>query len=303
MKKIGFVGSGAIGSTSAFATLALTNVDEMVIYDIFREPAEGHAMDLSSSGIAFGRRTRIHGTDDFAQLAGSDLLIVSAGFPRKPGMTRVDLLEKNLGVIRDVATKTRQHCPDAIFLLVTNPVDVLLAAAQDVLRFPRERVLGMGSLHDSVRVTDLLIERGIPDAEGVILGEHGETMFPVPSLSRGSGIETVDWGEVETATRERAMEIIKRKGATSWAPGACVGRMVKALVEDTRETIPSCVLLDGEYGHRDVAIGLPAVLGRSGVVEIVQAALSEAEREKLATTVGAVQKKIAEARGIQTTAS
>lgn len=302
MTRIGFVGAGAIGSTSAFATLALTNVDEMIIYDIARGPAEGHAMDLSTSGIAFGRRTRIRGTDDFADLAGCDLLVVSAGFPRKPGMTRVDLLEKNLSIVRDVATKAKKHCPDALFLLVTNPVDVLLSAAQDILQWPRERVFGMGSSHDSARLTDLLMERGVADADGVILGEHGETMFPVPSLSTGTGIKAVDWAELEKATRARAMEIIERKGATSWAPGACVGRMVKAVVDDTKEVIPTCVLLDGEYGQKGVSIGLPAVLGKNGVQQVKTPKLTEEEQAKLVTTVEAVKGKIEEARGIETAA-
>ena len=300
MRKIGFVGSGAIGSTSAYATLALTHVDEMYIYDIFREPAEGHAMDLSTSAVAFGKRTRIRGGDDFSQLAGSELLVVSAGFPRKPGMTRLDLLEKNLSVMRDVAAKTKKHCPDALFLLVTNPVDVLLTIAQDVLRFPRERVFGMSSMHDSVRLTDLLIERGIKDATGVILGEHGDTMFPVPSLARGKGVEKVDWDALEKATRERAMEIIKRKGATSWAPGACVGRMVKAIVEDTKETIPMCVLLDGEYGYKDISFGVNAVLGRKGVVSVKQDKLTPAELAKMKVAADAIRGKIEEARGIKT---
>ena len=300
VKQIGFVGSGAIGSTSAYATLALTDVPEMVIYDIFREPAEGHAMDLSTAGVAFGRQTRIRGTDDFSELAGCDLLVVSAGFPRKPGMTRLDLLEKNLSIIRDVATKAKAHCPDAIFLLVSNPVDVLLTVAQDILQFPRERVLGMSSLHDSSRLTDLLLDRGVKGAEGLILGEHGETMFTVPSLSRGDGIEDQDWDELETATRERAMEIIKRKGATSWAPGACVGRMVKAIVEDTRELIPTCVLLQGEYGHEDVSFGVNAVIGRKGVLQVKEDKLSDAERAKMKTTAETIKAKIEEARGIET---
>jgi malate dehydrogenase len=303
MKRIGFVGSGAIGSTSAYATLALTEVEEVIIYDIARAPAEGHAMDLSTSAIAFGKRTRVRGTDDFADLAGCELLVVSAGFPRKPGMTRVDLLEKNLSIVRDVATKAKKHCPDAIFLLVTNPVDVLLSAAQDILGWPRHRVFGMGSSHDSARLTDLLVDRAIADAEGVILGEHGETMFTAPSLSKGTGIDAVDWTELEKATRERAMEIIQRKGATSWAPGACVARMVKAIVEDTKESIPTCVLLDGEYGESGVSLGLPAVLGKNGVVEVKAPKLSDDELTKFKASVEAVRGKIEEARGIQTPAS
>lgn len=303
MKKIGFVGSGAIGSTSAFASLALTNVDEMVIYDIFKAPAEGHAMDLSTSAVAFGKRTRIRGTDDFSELAGSDLLVVSAGFPRKPGMTRLDLLEKNLSIIRDVAQKAKEHCPDAIFLLVSNPVDVMLSVAQDILQLPRDRILGMSSLHDSARMTDILIDRGVPDADGLILGEHGETMFPVPSLSTGDGIENTDWDDLEKAVRGRAMEIIERKGATSWAPGACVGRMVKAIVEDTNEVIPTCVILDGEYGYKDVSFGVRAKIGRAGITEIIEDDLSDAEKAKMKTTAETIKGKIEEARGIETTAS
>lgn len=300
MKKIGFVGSGAIGSTSAFASLALTDVEEMVVYDIFKGPAEGHGMDLSTAAVAFGKRTRVRGTDDFSQLAGSDLLVVSAGFPRKPGMTRLDLLEKNLSIIRDVAQKAKVHCPDAIFLLVSNPVDVMLTVAQDILQLPRERIFGMSSLHDSSRMTDILIDRGVKDATGLILGEHGETMFPVPSQSTGTGIEDTDWDDLETAVRGRAMEIIERKGATSWAPGACVGRMVKAIVEDTNEVIPTCVILNGEYGYSDVSLGVNARIGRAGLTEVIVDDLSEPELAKMKTTAETIKGKIEEARGIET---
>ncbi|MBW3581601.1 MAG: malate dehydrogenase [Euryarchaeota archaeon] len=303
VKKIGFVGSGAIGATSAYATLSLVNVDEIVMYDIFKGPAEGHAMDLSTSAIAFGKRTRVRGTDDFSELAGADLLVVSAGFPRKPGMTRLDLLEKNVQVLRDVATKTKEHCPDAIFLLVSNPVDVLLSVCQDILDFPRERIFGMSSLHDSVRLNDLLTDAGITDSQAVILGEHGETMFPVPSLSTGTGIDGVDWDDLETRTRGRAMEIIERKGATSWAPGACVARMVRAVVDDTHEEIPACCLLEGEYGYKDVSIGVPAVFGRKGMLEIKEYDLSDDEKTKMKKTVETVRQKIEEARELKTQAT
>lgn len=300
MTKIGFVGSGAIGATSCYATLAILEKDpsEIVIYDIAKEAAEGHAMDLSTSAIAFGKRTRVRGTDDFAELAGAELLVVSAGFPRKPGMTRLDLLEKNVSIISGIAKDAKEHCPDAVFLLVTNPVDVLLTAAQDVLQWPRERVIGMSSLHDSSRLNDLLVDEGITDAEAVILGEHGETMFPVPSMSRGTGIDDVDWDTMEENTRGRAMEIIKRKGATSWAPGACVARMVRAILEDTREEIPTCVLLDGEYGYSDVSFGVPAVLGAGGLKEVKEYELSEDEKKKMQKTAETIKGKIEEARGI-----
>jgi malate dehydrogenase len=295
MTKVGFVGAGTIGANSVFATLALTDrIDEVAVVDIAEAAAVGRAMDLNTASVAFGRRTRVSGGTDYAALKGAGIVVVSAGLPRKPGMTRADLLSKNIGILKDVCANVKRHAPDCVFLLVTNPVDILLYIAWKELGFPRERVIGMTSLHDSARFTDIVRDAtGDRTARATILGEHGETMFVSPTLSSPS-LKGGDWESWEKRTRGRAMEIIERVGATAYAPGACTARMVKAILEDTREEIPTGVILQGEYGHKDTATGVPAVLGKGGLVRIVEYPLTPTERQKLDATCKAVREKIDE---------
>jgi malate dehydrogenase len=296
MTKVGFVGAGTIGANSIYSTLALTDrIDEIAVVDISEDAAVGRALDLNTASVAFGRRTRVSGSTDYSTLEGADIVVVSAGMPRKPGMTRLDLMNINVGIIKGICKEVKVVAPDCIFLLVTNPVDVLLYVAFKELGFPRNRILGMSSMHDSARLTDIVRDiSGDRSVRATILGEHGETMFPSPSLSSPE-LADMDWDDLETRTRGRAMSIIEKVGATAYAPGACTGRMVKALLEDTREEIPSCVIMDGEYGHSDVATGLPAVLGRDGLVRVVTYDLSAEETEKLQITVDTIKGKIAEA--------
>jgi malate dehydrogenase len=209
-------------------------------------------------------------------------------------MTRADLLGINIKILKSVCAEVKKHAPDCVFLLVSNPVDILLYVCWKELGFPRERCIGMTSLHDSARFTDIVRDAtGDRTVRATILGEHGETMFVSPTLSSPK-LKGGDWEAWEKKTRGRAMEIIERVGATAYAPGACTGRMVKALVEDTREEIPTGVILQGEYGHTDVATGVPAVLGKGGLVRVVQYELSSVEKAKLEVTVKAVKEKIAE---------
>ncbi len=299
MVKVGFVGAGTIGANSIFATLALTDkIDEIALVDIAEPAAVGRGLDLNTASVAFGRQTKVSGSTDYSTLAGSEIVVVSAGMPRKPGMTRADLLGINIKIMKDICSQVKQHAPDCVFLLVTNPVDILLYICWKELGFPRERVIGMTSLHDSARFTDIVRDAtGDRTVRATILGEHGETMFVSPTLSSGE-LAGGDWAAWEKTTRGRAMEIIERVGATAYAPGACTGRMVKALLEDTREEIPTGVILQGEYGHSDVATGLPCVLGRGGLKAIVTYDLTAEEQEKLQTTVDAVKEKIAEGLGM-----
>ena len=295
MTKVGFVGAGTIGANSIFATLMLTDrIDEIAVVDISEPAAVGRALDLNTASVAFGRRTKVTGGTDYSLLAGSEVVVVSAGVPRKPGMTRADLLGINIKILKAVCDGVKKHAPNAVFLLVSNPVDILLYVAWKELGWPRERVIGMTSLHDSARFTDIVRDAtGDRNVRATILGEHGETMFVSPTLSSPQ-LAGGDWAGWEKRTRGRAMEIIERVGATAYAPGACTGRMVKAIIEDTHEEIPTGVIVQGEYGHQDVATGLPAVLGRGGLVRIVEYPLNAEEKQKLEVTVKAVKEKIAE---------
>lgn len=295
MVKVGFVGAGTIGANSIFATLAMTDrIDEIAVVDIAEAAAVGRAMDLNTASVAFGRRTKVVGGTDYSLLKGSDIVVVSAGMPRKPGMTRADLLGINIKILKSVTAEVKKNAPDCVFLLVSNPVDILLYICWKELGFPRARCIGMTSLHDSARFTDIVRDAtGNREVRATILGEHGETMFVSPTLSSPE-LAGGDWEGWEKTTRGRAMQIIERVGATAYAPGACTGRMVKAILEDTREEIPTGVILEGEYGYRDVATGVPAVLGKGGLIRVVQYDLTPVEKQKLATTVQAVKEKIAE---------
>lgn len=299
MTKIGFVGSGKIGSTSVYATLSMLDVDEIAIVDIpaAKDLVEGEAMDLSSAAVAFGRKTKVVGGVDYALLKGCDVVVVSAGSPRKPGMTRLDLLAINKKIIESVCDQVKAVAPDCIFLLISNPIDVLLSLAYKRLGFPRNRVVGMSSMHDSVRLSDILREKtNSRDAKGTVLGEHGETMIAVPSMSRVPKNAHVDWGTIEAQVRDRAMQIIQRKGATVFAPAACTARMVKAIVNDTKEEIYSCVVANGEYaGIKDVTLGLPAVLGRNGVENVVVYHLTSEEQKKLQHSADTIRKNVQDA--------
>jgi malate dehydrogenase len=298
MVKVGFVGSGKIGSTSVYATLSMLEVDEIAIVDIppAKDLVEGEAMDLSSAAVAFGRKTKVTGSVDYSALKGSDIVVVSAGSPRKPGMTRLDLLAINKRIIESVCDQVKAAAPDCIFLLISNPIDVLLSLAYKRLGFPRNRVVGMSSMHDSVRLSDILREKtNSRDAKGTVLGEHGETMIAVPSMSRVPKNANIDWGTIEAQVRDRAMQIIQRKGATVFAPAACTARMVRAIVTDSKEEIYSCVVPNGEYGLKDVTLGLPAVLGRNGVENIVVYHLTPEEQKKLQHSADTIRKNVQDA--------
>jgi malate dehydrogenase len=276
----------------------MLDVDELAIVDIppAKDLVEGEAMDLAAAAPAFGRHTKVTGGVDYELLRNADVVVVSAGLPRKPGMTRLDLLQKNKVIIEDVCAKVKAVAPNCVFLLVSNPVDILLTIAHRALGFPRSRVIGMSSLHDSVRLSGILRDdTGDRTARGQILGEHGETMIAVPSLSRVPKSARVDWSTIEARVRQRAMDVIQRKGATVFAPGACTARMVRAILLDTKEEIASCVLCEGEYGLRDVSIGLPAVLGRSGLERIVEYPLTPEEKKKLQASADSIRKNIQDA--------
>lgn len=298
MTKVGFVGAGKIGSTSAYATLSMLDISELVLIDIppAKDLVEGEAMDLAAAAPAFGRNTKIVGGVDYELLRNSDIVVVSAGLPRKPGMTRLDLLQKNKVIIEDVCGKVKAVAPNCIFILISNPVDVLLTIAYKKLGFPRNRVIGMSSLHDSVRLTGILRDdTNDRHARGQILGEHGETMVAVPSMSVVPKNAQIDWSTIEARVRQRAMDVIQRKGATVFAPAACTARMVRAVVNDTKEEIASCVIVDGEYGLKDVSIGLPAVLGRNGLERVIEYTLNAEEKQKLQASADTIRKNIHEA--------
>ncbi len=278
--KIGFVGAGRLGSTCALASLYLADTDEMAIVDILHDLAEGEAMDLESAAAALGKAVKLSGGSDYSLLKGSDIVVVTAGVPRKPGMTRLDLMKTNDGILAKVMAGLRANCPGAVLIMVANPLDVMVYRAVTAHGWPRERTLGMGSIHDTARLRGILRAMGATRADAVVLGEHGDTMFPSKALSKVSGVE-VPWGDLVPKIRDRAMEVIKRKGATTTTPATTTALMVRAVAQDRKEEMPVSVVLQGEYGISGVALGVPCLLGRKGLVKVVEKKLPPEEMEAL----------------------
>ena len=282
MVKVGFVGTGQVGATSAFATLHVINCDEIALLDVREDIAVGEAMDLETAAIVIGRDTVVRGGNDYALLKGSDIIVISAGIARRPGMTRLDLDKTNAGIISDIIKKMMPFCPNAIVVLVTNPVDVMTYVAYRISKKPRNEILGVGSLHDTARLIDELRKQGAENVETMMIGEHGDSMLPLKSQTRFSAVKApVDWDRIVESLKERGMEIIKRKGATTYAPASCVAAVVKAIVNNERKELSINAVLNGEYGLRDIAIGVPAIVGKKGVEKIVEYDLSAEERREL----------------------
>lgn len=296
MTKLGFVGAGKIGSNAVYATLHRVEVDEIAIVDIIEDLAVGEAMDLNTSAAGLGLPTRVHGGEDYALLEGSDLVVVSAGKPREPGMTREDLLEANAKIMRTIAEGIREHAPDSHVLVVSNPVDALTWVCWKVTGFPRNRVFGMGALHDTMRLWDILRDSGADFYDAWVLGPHGEQMFPARALARVEGVD-VDWADVKEQVRGRAMSIIEKKGATYYAPGIAISRMVEAVVTNEKAFLPVISVLDGEFGQEDLTVGVPVVLGAGGVERVVEVDLGE-DRANFDKACEGVREQIEQVRGI-----
>ncbi|MCC6027694.1 MAG: malate dehydrogenase [Archaeoglobus sp.] len=288
--KLGFVGAGRVGSVTAFTCLMNLEVDEIALVDIAEDLAVGEAIDLSHAASAIGKYPKIYGGSNYSLLKGSEIVVVSAGFARKPGMTRLDLATKNAGIIRDVSKKIVEVSPESKILMVTNPMDLMTYVAWKESGKSRDEVFGMGNVLDSSRLARVLHDMNAKFERAWIIGEHGDSMFIARSISK---IERADLEAAEKATREVAAEVIKRKGATIFGPAVSIFRMIKAVVENTKEIMPCSVVLQGEYGIKDVAIGVPVRLGKNGV-EILEFNLSKEDLEKLRKSAEILKERLKE---------
>jgi malate dehydrogenase len=295
MVKIGFVGTGQVGATSAYATLYVIDCDEIALVDVREDAAVGEAMDLETAAIVEGKDTLVYGGSDYSLLKGSDIVVVSAGIARRPGMTRLDLDKTNAGIVSGIIKKVMLICPKAIILMVTNPVDIMTYVAYRASGKPRNEILGVGSLHDTARLIGELKKQGAKNVETMMIGEHGDSMLPLKSQTKFSGITSLNWDKILESVKERGMEIIKRKGATTYAPASCVAAVVKAIVNDEHKEMPINAVLDDEYGLRDVAVGVPAVVGKKGIEKIIEYSLSDEELRNLQKSASIIKEFIAAA--------
>jgi malate dehydrogenase len=309
--KVTVVGAGFYGSTTAQRLAEYDLFETVVITDIVEGKPEGLALDMNQSRPIEGFETEVvgvtTGTDGsgYEAIAGSDVVVVTAGFPRKPGMLRMDLLEKNAGIVRPVSESVAQYAPDAVIIVVTNPLDEMTALAQIASGLPRSRVLGQAGMLDTARFSNFVAtELGVPvgSVRTLTLGSHGETMVPVPSactvdgrpLSELMPAEKVD--ELVTRTRNGGAEIVAllKTGSAYYAPSAAAARMAKAVAEDAGTVMPVCAWVDGEFGISGVYLGVQAEVGRQGVRRVVETPLTPAESQALHQAAESVRAKQAD---------
>ncbi|HEX9775443.1 MAG TPA: malate dehydrogenase [Actinomycetota bacterium] len=303
--KITVVGAGKYGSTTVQRIAEAGIADEVVMTDIVEGLPQGLALDMNQSRSIEGYETKVVGTNDYEATAGTDVCVVTAGLPRKPGMSRMDLLGVNAKIIRDVAAKFCPGSPEAVVVIVTNPLDEMTHLFRDASGFPSERVLGQAGMLDTARFVHFIAEQAgvaIGDVRALTLGSHGDTMVPVPSQCSVGGkplSDVLDAATIEalvTRTRDGGAEIVGllKTGSAYYAPSSAAAAMVKAIAGDTKEQMPVCAWVTGQYGIADVYLGVPAKLGRGGVVEVVERPLADAELAGLKEAAEAVRAKCAD---------
>lgn len=291
MVKLGFVGAGQVGASTAFSCLHLIRPESMALVDIQEDFAVGQSLDLAAAAAGLNVFVDMQAGKDYALLEGSDIVVITAGIPRKPGMDRLDLLKKNIGIMQDVVTSTLEHAPGAHLLVVANPVDILTYACWKLAELPRNRVFGMGSWHDSMRLRYILASMG-KATDAWMLGEHGESMLVAKSVA---GVEKdVQWNEVQDKIRGLAIDIIEKKGATYYAPGVATAKMVQSVVLNEKRVLPTSCILEGEFGIEGCSIGVPAVLGGNGVEGIIDPGLDETDTKNLQASAEKLKKVLAD---------
>jgi malate dehydrogenase len=300
--KVTVVGSGFVGATTAMRVAQKGLADEVLMIDIVEGLPQGLALDMNQSSPIEGFEPVVRGTNDYGDTSGSDVVVITAGLPRQPGMSRMDLLEKNAGIVRDATGRIAGGSPDAIIVMVTNPLDEMTFLAAEVSGFPKQRVLGMAGTLDSARLRYFIAEELAvsPSAvEAITLGSHGESMVPLPRHATVEGKPLTDLANETTLerlfqrTRDAGAEIVGylKKGSAYYGPSAAIAQMVNAIVGDTKEVLPVCAWTTGEYGILDVYVGVPARLGRRGVEEIVQLDLDEDELTALRAAAEGIREK------------
>src|SRR3954449_4774558 len=298
-RKITVVGAGNVGATCA-QRLAERDYADVVLVDIVEGLPQGKALDLNQSGPVVGYEAHVTGTDGYEESAGSDIVVITSGSPRKPGMSRDDLLETNKSIVGSVATEVKDRSQDSIVIVVTNPLDAMCHVAFDTTSFPRQRVLGMAGILDSARFrTFIAWELGVSarDVTGFVLGGHGDTMVPVVSYTTVNGapvaqdISDERLEEIVQRTRDGGAEVVKllQKGSAYYAPSAAVVDMVESIYFDQKRVLPCAALCQGEYGIDGLFVGVPVKLGTEGIEEIVEIDLDDAEKEQLQQSAAAVK--------------
>jgi malate dehydrogenase len=301
-RKVTVVGSGNVGATVAHR-LADKQLADVVLIDILEGIPQGKALDLLESGPVEGYDVKLKGTNDYADTANSDLVVVTAGFPRKPGMSRDDLLKANYDVVKATVEKVVKYSPDCILIVVTNPLDAMVQTAYKVSGFSKNRVIGMAGVLDTARYRTFIAEAlnvSVQNVQGFVLGGHGDNMVPVPRYTTVAGIPVTDLipkeqlDQIITRTRNGGAEIVNllKAGSAYYAPSAAVVEMVDAIFNDRKKILPCAAYLEGEYGVKGLFVGVPVKLGAKGIEQIVEIKLTSEEQAALKKSADAVQELV-----------
>lgn len=297
-KKIALIGAGNIGGTLAHLA-AQKELGDVVLFDVVEGMPQGKALDLSQCGPVQGFDASITGTNDYADIKDADVVIVTAGVARKPGMSRDDLIATNAGIVKSVTEQVVRYSPEAKIIIVSNPLDVMTYAAYLTAKVDSKRVFGMAGVLDTARYRAFLaMELNVSpkDIQAMLMGGHGDTMVPLPRYTTVSGIPVTELIESDKLdaiierTKKGGGEIVNLLGTSAWyAPGAAAAQMVEAVVRDQKRIFPCCVWLDGQYGLKDIYIGAPAKLGKEGVEEIIELQLNDEEKGLLYDSANSVR--------------
>lgn len=298
--KVTVVGAGNVGATCADVLAYREVANEIVLVDIKEGLAEGKALDIwQKAPIDLYDSRTVGATNDYARSANSDVVVITSGIPRKPGMSRDDLIGTNAGIVKSVTENIVKYSPNAIIIVVSNPLDVMTYQAHITSKFPRNRVIGMAGILDTARYRAFLAEAlnvSPKDIQAVLMGGHGDTMVPLPRYTTVAGIpvtELIDKDKL-TAILERTKvgggELVKLMGTSAWyAPGSAAAQMVEAIVKDQRRVFPVCIKLEGEYGIKDCYLGVPVILGKNGIEKVIELDLNAEEKALLEASRKAVK--------------
>ena len=300
--KVSVIGAGNVGATAVYC-IAEKNIADVVMVDVVEGMPQSKALDFMHSSPSRGFHVNVAGTNDYPAIEDSDVIVLTAGIARKPGMDRMDLLKTNVGIARTAARAISRWAPDAVVIAVTNPLDVIAMAALRESGFALRKVVGMAGVLDAARFRCFIAEElnvRPADVETMVLGGHGDTMVPLPRYTSAGGFSLPELMDEETIerlverTRKGGAEIVGylKTGSAYYAPGASAAKMVEAVVKDEKRIIAASAYLRGEYGHRDIFLGVPVLLGRGGVERIIELDLSSEEQAELDNSAAAVQKGV-----------
>ena len=295
MAKVTVVGAGNVGATVADVLAYREVANEVVLVDIKEGVAEGKALDIfEKSPITLYDTKTVGVTNDYARTANSDVVVITSGLPRKPGMTRDDLIGVNSGIVKSVTENVVKYSPNAVIIIVSNPLDVMTYQAHITSKFPRTRVFGMAGVLDTARYKAFIAEElgvSVKEIQALLLGGHGDTMVPLPRYTTVAGIPVTDLISKERLdenvkrTQNGGGELVKLMGTSAWyAPGAAAAQMAEAVIKDQKRVVPVCVKLEGEYGINNCYLGVPVVLGKNGVEKVLELKLNDEEKKLLLTS-------------------